>query len=532
MAQLRLNYYEKDLTDDIHRAETLHAAYRKEIPRLDLIYQLQSRRWSGSRPDGTTGCRHVRYNATLSLDPGSREEVRLQRLLTMFLWRSKEVEYYLKIKRSLAAPIRRLSPELLCLVFSFVVPSPHPIWVAMGETPNSAIDLAHVCTHWRALVLEDSRLWATLSTGPTSDSKGLNHISKAKFYITHSRQQPLAIRMSHWPIDSPLLKVLVGVSERWRFLALNLSSSRLTILDSVVGHVPLLTSLTLHQGDANRDASQLINAFAIAPSLRRLSFAVQRGHIWPARVYLPWAQLTSLTLSPISLTTFTECIANCSQLLYFDASVSTGLADPDISLLPPPRLPDSPKLGARRPLRTLLVRGSFCQDVLLLVLLANPPRPLFVFPHLRCLSLDMNGLQPDLYAALARCCRLEMLAIHAWSRAEMPDVLPFLLAAPTLRIVHFMDHKTAMVAPAVFSSKLELQNPVEDLDADEVEPCWKSLAELDVDKFVSYDVNALYKLLCASQNSIEAARLQRGAQSDFEEELTHLEEELTHMFYR
>ncbi|KAF7292817.1 F-box domain-containing protein [Mycena indigotica] len=526
MAQLRANCYQVDLNNEIPAAELHYSLYKAEIPRIDKLLAAVSANLkrrnspSASRTSviTSTGCRRVCCSSTVPAKAGFGEELRLQRLLKALKQQYKDVEFYLKFKRGLTAPIRKLSPELLSLVFTFVIPTPDVLMSGLSDAP---LKLAQVCNYWRLLVTSESRLWASLSIRlPMDDPQRLR--SKVTYYFQHSKQQPLNICVVRCPISPLLMACLMTASQRWRHLTLKLSSSLLVILDEIFERVPLLASLDIQQCDLTRDASQLVSGFAVAPALRRLSFTVQSGHIWPARLNLPWVQLTSLTLTSISITTFTECIANCAQLLYFDAMVSPGLADPDISFLPVPNLPDSPSEGAIRPLRTLLLRGSFCQDILFLVLLSTPPRPLFVFPQLRVLGLDMNGLQPDFYAALARCCRLEMLSIRAWSRAEMPDVIPFLLAVPTLRIMHFRDLHTAMVSPRVFSMPLDVQKPWDDEEEVDVEPVWKTLAELDIERFAVYQDKVLYALLREKQ-SVEATRLiGLGPHSDLQEELEHL----------
>nr|GAT43295.1 predicted protein [Mycena chlorophos] len=563
MARLRANAYEPDLNDEISRAEAQRAVYEREIPRLRKLVKAvkagfkarsqaarRSAKLAATLPTASpSSCRKACCDAAFLGTAGGRELLRLGQLLVVLEQRRAEVEYYLSVRRTLAAPIRQLPVEVLILLFSFVVPPPHPVWVPTAETTNGAVRLSHVCACWRSLVLADSTMWTTLSIRNLSGNSYFytptlslhRRITRAKHYLQRSRHQPLGVSAYHSSVEEPLLRVLMEESERWKFLALRLVGPTLALLDCVAGRVPLLASLTIMQSDSNRDASQLVSGFANAPLLRRVSITVSSAHVWPARTILPWTQLTSLTLSPISIITFTECIKNCAQLLYFEASVSFGLADPDLSLLPPPRLPDWPSDGHRRPLRTLVLRGSFCQDVLFLILLANPPRPLFVLPHLRVLSIDMNGLQPDLYAALARCCRLEMLALRAWSRAEMPDVLPFWLAVPTLRILHFRDHNTAMVSRRVFEVPATPQEPPprpcgydsddeqeQDDNEDEVEPAWKSFAELNVEGFEAYDSKELYTLLCAKQaGSIDAVRLQFSTASE-----SDLEDELAHWFYR
>ncbi|PBK93409.1 hypothetical protein ARMGADRAFT_889701, partial [Armillaria gallica] len=65
-----------------------------------------------------------------------------------------EVEEYIKQKKSLLAPIRRLPPELLCAVFKEAI---------KAEDPTSLLRIALVCTYWRRLALSTHSLWSTIT---------------------------------------------------------------------------------------------------------------------------------------------------------------------------------------------------------------------------------------------------------------------------------------------------------------------------------------------------------------------------------
>ncbi|KAJ6588437.1 hypothetical protein B0H19DRAFT_880577, partial [Mycena capillaripes] len=85
----------------------------------------------------------------------------LQHIIRQLQLKSREISQYLNTRRSLLAPIRRLPPELFGIVFSFVViPDPYdPSTEPASRTAGSAVRLAHVCSYWRTIVLNTSRLW-------------------------------------------------------------------------------------------------------------------------------------------------------------------------------------------------------------------------------------------------------------------------------------------------------------------------------------------------------------------------------------
>ncbi|KAJ7216523.1 hypothetical protein GGX14DRAFT_605037, partial [Mycena pura] len=483
---------------------------------------------SACKTTTTKGCNHACCDLTVRPPRASTEMLRLRRLVKYFQLKAREITQYLNVKRCLLSPIRRLPPELLSMVFAFAVLTPNPVRVLTMSATVTAIRLAHVCNYWRIIMLDTSKLWATIlihyepQAGGRAGAQGKRlRVAQVDFHALHAKARQLTIHVCPWHVRRPLLFALMRLSLRWRALTLVVDSVTLDDLDTVARRVPLLASVSIYHDDRTRDGSQMSGAFAHAPALRRFLFHASVGYIWPARIFLPWVQLTSLTLSPISLTTFTECIQHCARLLFFAATVAPAIGDPEV--LPPPQLPEARGAGTRRPLHTLLLWGSICQDALALALLAPPH--FFVFPHLRLLSLNMNGLHPELYSVLARCCRLEMLVIYAWSQAEMEDVLPLLLAAPTLRIVHFRDCRMALVTPRLFTTPLVVPVSEAELEGREAEngtePRWQSFTELGIEEFASYPDTELHALL-RSRHSVEAARLHLDGPYDAEEELEHL----------
>ncbi|KAJ7614609.1 hypothetical protein DFH06DRAFT_1344098 [Mycena polygramma] len=161
-------------------------------------------------------------------------------------------------------------------------------------------------------------------------------------------------------------------------------------------------------------------------SARRCRSVYMMHYIWPFSFILPFDQTTSLTLSPISLSVFSECIRNCPRLLYFNAVIS-------------PRLGEVVQQMAelRSPLHKLVLQGRGCQEVIVT----------HTFPRLLSLAIDLHALHPELCAFLARSSRLEMLSVRASGSLTTENLVALLLATPSLGILHFRDSHTAMVTP-------------------------------------------------------------------------------------
>ncbi|KAJ7220445.1 hypothetical protein B0H12DRAFT_1241352 [Mycena haematopus] len=334
---------------------------------------------------------------------------------------------------------------------------------------TDALRLAHVCSYWRTIALDTSKLWTTVLIRRAS-SRHQSSIDHLQFYSSHAKASPLIVQCRR-RITRPFLVKLARLSPRWSEIFLIVGNPTLDELDVVRHKIPLLKSLSIHN-ETVRDGTQTNGTFERAPFLRRIVFTVVSGNVWPFSFILPWEQLTSLTLLPISLPVFSECIRNCPQLLYFHAVIR-------------------PRSGAtvqpvaemhHTSLRKLVLQSFGVLDVE--VLMAHS------FPHLQSLNIVMTGLlhalsgmlHPDLLAFLARSPHLEMFSVRAWPSDTTADLIALLLAVPSLRMLHFCDRRTVMVTPR-FDKPLVVRALDDPFDA--VEP--RSLAELGVEEWTMYN---------------------------------------------
>ncbi|KAJ7326270.1 hypothetical protein DFH08DRAFT_335794 [Mycena albidolilacea] len=504
------------ILEQIKRTKARHASYQKEISRLKRILAAcpppgQSVLSTREGKRTFRACKHACCDPSLCPPRASTEMLRLRRIIQQLQIRSREILQDLSL---LLPPIRRLPPELLQMVFSFAVPDRFQLPLATRLT-ISAIQLAHVCSYWRTVALDTSRLWTNIFIPPRHQSS----IALLEFYSSHAKTSPLTVHF-HRSLARPILrKLLAHMSHRWHDVYLTVENSAFGALEVVRRKVPLLKSLSIYN-ESERDGTQTNDVFESAPALRRVVLTTSVGHVWPFSFVLPWEQLTSLTLVPISLSVFAECIQNCPHLLYFCASIlpRPGEAAQQLAMAEPHH-----GRGHGTALRKLVVLGAGCQDVLLA----------HTFPRLRSLSIVLGGpLHPDFPAFLARAPRLEMLAVRGCDpgAASTTDLLVLLLAAPALRILHFRDWHTAVVTPR-FDTPLGAPAPaVDDADpCDAVEP--QSLAELGVERCAAFDEVELRRLIemRGERNpyfdpyGIERARLLiEGVPFDAEAELDYL----------
>ncbi|KAG7451821.1 uncharacterized protein BT62DRAFT_925998 [Guyanagaster necrorhizus] len=193
-----------------------------------------------------------------------------------------EVEEYIKQKKSLLAPIRRLPPELLCAVFKEAI---------RVEDPTSSLRIALVCSYWRRLALGTYSLWSTITLDlqcPFSKSSRDIYGAWIPLYLHRSEGRPLQVvfrdsrhndaDLDTWPSQA-VLSALFAEARRWREVHISFMHSRsfyfLRELIKVITFPGLeLLDVTYFGGSNGIDA--MTSVILLAPNLRTLSF---RGHL-------------------------------------------------------------------------------------------------------------------------------------------------------------------------------------------------------------------------------------------------------------
>ncbi|KAJ7587150.1 hypothetical protein C8J56DRAFT_828037, partial [Mycena floridula] len=106
----------------------------------------------------------------------SDEVSRLRAIIEKVERHQNKVQNELSIHKSFIAPIRRLPPELLALVFSFFCsidfwdkPLDKKKSRASGSIFREPFILATVCSHWRSIVVSTPSIWSTIVLAGSND---------------------------------------------------------------------------------------------------------------------------------------------------------------------------------------------------------------------------------------------------------------------------------------------------------------------------------------------------------------------------
>lgn len=232
-------------------------------------------------------CPHVCCDPTAPSPPrASSEMLRLRSVVQHLQHRRTQIAHHVCDKRSLLAPIRRLPPEILQMVFHAVLTVTASTEQKFKYKYTPAIWLTHICYYWRTVVFDTSTLWTSVFLSQQSKW----NISRLKSYSLHAKSLPLSV-ICLWP-SSQLLQKLAELSHRWRHLMLWTSKDLFSALGPLRNKIPLLQNLHLSL-DYDGVSQILIDMFENAPSLRgvHLNFTGEDGITGLSRIILPWTQV-------------------------------------------------------------------------------------------------------------------------------------------------------------------------------------------------------------------------------------------------
>ncbi|KAJ7248552.1 hypothetical protein B0H12DRAFT_715359 [Mycena haematopus] len=407
------------IMNEIPPTQALYTSCKKELSRLKCM--LAARPPPSYKAPVVFGKSKPCINACCSLGfyPPPDASPRLRYVVLQLQLVSQELSQYLGAKRSLAAPIRRLPPELLQDVFLFAVISDTYALAASSNFQKAvtlrkavgAIRLAHVCSYWRAIALDTGQLWATILLR-LSDSSGITQLN---FHTAHAKSTPLTIFCHQWAGPRVLTK-LACRSRRWRSLTLRVDS-HFKEFNVIHQRIPLLRSLCLNTYELN--ARFTTNVFRVAPSLRRVTLTADSGFPFePFTLILPWSQLTFLTLEPLPFALFSQFVRACPQLLYFNVRIDWQTYGEPLEVARTTETHSS--------LRKLVLHGAQCQEVVIS----------HSFPHLLSLSIEIHSLHPHFFGFLARSSRLEMLSLLGWNFDSRDSVVAYCSPPPMQGLEH------------------------------------------------------------------------------------------------
>lgn len=161
--------------------------------------------------------------------------------------------------------IYSLPTEILLHIFRFVVQWDEDDWQDGEEIDWRPVLLSHVCSTWRAAVLDTSSLWACLD---------FSRYPSVRPLITRSKEQPVDVvhgtkPLSGYKPDFRFESVLRCTAHRWRSLLWESSELRMTDVLSVLNSgmpFPHLRSIELGVEERTLPGVPLFNPSLVGPS--------------------------------------------------------------------------------------------------------------------------------------------------------------------------------------------------------------------------------------------------------------------------
>ncbi|KAF7330854.1 F-box domain-containing protein [Mycena venus] len=240
--------------------------------------------------------------------------------------------------RHLIAPIHTLPIELLAEIFNLTIRDDSHI--------KDTFLISHICSDWRRVAHSTPRLW----TGrirvnlECRDSEKV-YADGLKAWLARSAPLPVSVSLTfrHWdkgrPVSSPISEEVLRVASRWRFLKLKMSHGIVPAsLVRRIAECRLDELEELDLGEIEQDipiSDPTTLSFHTAPRLRKLRMTLDSGSL---QVFVPWAQLTDLTLHCHPPDIVFDILAQCINIV--NASfVTSGWfevphGNPDILALP------------------------------------------------------------------------------------------------------------------------------------------------------------------------------------------------------
>ena len=216
------------------------------------------------------------------------------------------------------APVRRLSADVLGVIFSYCLATHRNPILSASEAP---ILLTHICREWRSVALSNPQLWSRLyiptlprtphymsnshSNLETFEERRLNaHTQEVKRWLKHSAACTLAITLvpANEEVSQPLLDAIIGSSRRWQQLELGFlsSDSESNLLSSLLSLSPddlcTLRELRIHSLCPNLHTNDRSGLFT-AQGLRSISIAkMSLTNAFDAGIPPNWKNLNHLSI--------------------------------------------------------------------------------------------------------------------------------------------------------------------------------------------------------------------------------------------
>ncbi|KAJ7789904.1 hypothetical protein B0H13DRAFT_2521621 [Mycena leptocephala] len=283
-------------------------------------------------------------------------------------------------------PVLTLPNEIISEIFIHFLPV-YPLCPPSTGILSPTL-LTQICRRWREISLATPALWKAVSLSSSGvPLKRRAHISNL---LSRSGCCPLSIQLDQYAdhfeedeYDDDEVRVSEALSAgiphcaRWEYLTIRIFQSHLPTIE---GPIPLLRHLELSLGinDDDSEPPTTVIAFREAPLLRTAILDDTAALI----VILPWAQLTSLTLTRVEPQECVPLLQQTSNLVYCELRVCYFGHDPfppDITVLS---------------LETLIIKDPIGGQV-------EPYLETFILPALHTLEIPERFLGPTPIDSLA-----------------------------------------------------------------------------------------------------------------------------------
>ncbi|KAK1233886.1 hypothetical protein PQX77_002939 [Marasmius sp. AFHP31] len=212
----------------------------------------------------------------------------------------------------LMAPVRRIPPEALQLIFIFCCEKGSTFRARKRPRISTPLVLSAVCSSWRDMAISMPSLWADLTyvlddEGPEVEDEHQHFNRVTKLYLQRADKSFLHLSFKQRNPASRsirldlVLKALCLRPLQWaslRFHRVPNSFFRLPVFQGVQGNIPFLHSLRITERSSGSDGPVCLDFLKIVPGLRSLDIGLCHDYSVNALVVLfPWCQLTHVALT-------------------------------------------------------------------------------------------------------------------------------------------------------------------------------------------------------------------------------------------
>ncbi|KAJ7684191.1 hypothetical protein DFH06DRAFT_1433 [Mycena polygramma] len=193
---------------------------------------------------------------------------------------SDEIHRYIAMASSRLAPIRRLPPETLSMIFLLLI---FDYTLVIGQQRQHPVAL--VSFHWRAIALSIPSLWNRFSLSLRGSDGAFQML---QLCLRRSRRYPLTIEIRHdsdlqRPLHHGMVDHLTQNSERWLRITFPLNHPLLSLFAPIRGRLLSLevASFSRPSGDSYNSSDAIletVDIFEVAPKLRSLSLRNAGDH--------------------------------------------------------------------------------------------------------------------------------------------------------------------------------------------------------------------------------------------------------------